>query len=277
MKRILLAAALALFPSLAEAQTEIQALVDRSTLSLQEMMTQENSQTPRTMLQRAVAVMICPRIFKAGFLFAGSGGNCVLLGRAGNGTWSYPAFYTIGSASFGLQIGVQDSSLTMLVLTQKGLNAVLNTSFKFGAGASIAIATVGAGVEGALTTAIGADILAFSETRGAFAGISLEGSVLDSRSGWDETYYGRPVDARNIVVSMQGANPGAEPLRELLTRYGTAGGAPAPYRPPGVAGTAPPAYASAAPPPPPFNPPQSAPVQLQPSAPVQQEQLPPPR
>ena len=59
---------------------------------------------------RARAVMICPRVFKAGFFLGGEGGDCVLLARAGNGTWSYPAFYGMGSGSFGLQIGIQDAS-----------------------------------------------------------------------------------------------------------------------------------------------------------------------
>src|SRR5580704_10359436 len=85
-----------------------QTLVDRATLTVQEMMTQQVSRDPRDLLRNAKAVMVCPRIFKAGFFFGGEGGNCVMLARAGNGTWSYPAFYTIGSGSFGLQIGIQD-------------------------------------------------------------------------------------------------------------------------------------------------------------------------
>jgi len=199
MKRFLLTAALLLFPMFAHAQSEeAQALVDRSTIALQEMMTQDVSHTPRAMLDRSRAVLICPRVFKAGFFFGGSGGNCVLLARAGNGTWSYPAFFTIGSASFGFQIGVQDSSLVLLVLTDRGLDALMNSHFKLGGDASIAIATIGAGVQGALTTGITADIVAFQATRGAFAGISVEGSVLNSRTDLDQAYYGRPLDTRQI-------------------------------------------------------------------------------
>ena len=88
-----------------------QTLVDRATLTVQDMMTQNVSQDPKTLLRRAKGVMICPRIFKAGFFFGGEGGNCVLLARAGNGTWSYPAFYTIGSGSFGFQFGIEDNEL----------------------------------------------------------------------------------------------------------------------------------------------------------------------
>ncbi len=258
MRRILLAAALLLFPMLAQAQTEEeQALVDRSAITVQEMMTQRISQTPRMMLGRSRAVLICPRIFKAGFFLAGSGGNCVLLARAGNGTWSYPAFFTIGSASFGLQIGLQDSALILTVLTNRGLEALLNSHFKLGGDVSLAIATVGGGVQGALTTGLTADIVAFQSSRGAFAGISVEGSVLNADLGMNQAYYGQRLDTRQIVIAMQGANPGADPLRGILTRLGVpvapypqASYPPQPGSPQGSAGYAPsypPAAASYAP------------------------------
>jgi len=248
MRRFLLAAivlAATLAPGLARAQGEPQILVDRATLALQTMMTQQVSQDPRIELTHARAVMICPRVFKAGFFFGGSGGDCVLLARAGNGTWSYPSFYTIGSGSFGLQIGIEDSSLVMMIMTQRGLNAVLDSQFKLGADASIAVATIGGTVGGATTAAVGADIVVFAETRGLFGGISLEGSIMSLLSTWNRAYYGQPYSARQVVIQMMGANPGANPLREVLTRYGTpaavqASGPPAGYAPPGGQGYPPP-------------------------------------
>lgn len=286
MRRILMAGVLACLPALAHAQTDMQALVDRSALALQDAMTLGVSKQPRISLTHARAAVICPQVFKAGFFFGGSGGNCVLIARAANGTWSYPAFYLIGSASFGLQIGVQDSEILMLVMTDRGLNALLNNSFKIGAGASVAIAVIGGGVQGDTTMAAGADILAFMISRGAFAGISLEGSVLDSRNAWDQAYYGQPLNARQIVIQMQGRNPGADPLREVLTRYGTPTpevaaappyqAAPAAGYPPVAGGQPPPAY-----PPPaysaPANDPAQPPPNLQPGGSIQQQSLPPPR
>jgi SH3 domain-containing YSC84-like protein 1 len=254
MTRLLLAA-VAMLPLLLTAcgkpeQGEAQTLVDRATLTVQDMMSQGVSQDPRNTLRRAKGVMICPQVFKAGFFFGGEGGGCVLLARAGNGTWSYPAFYGMGSGSFGLQIGIQDSQLIMMILTEKGLNAVMDSQFKIGAGASIAIATVGAGVSGSTTAAVGADIVAFEYNRGLFGGISLDGGLMSSRSEWNNSYYGQPYAARQIVVSMQGSNSGAEPLREVLTRYGSAAAptgalAPASNAP---ASTARPGYAPAYPP-----------------------------
>ena len=271
MTRILLAATalcagllLAQRPALA--QGDEQTLVDRSTLAVQDMMNQSLSQDPRDMLSRARAVMICPRVFKAGFFFGGEGGACVLLARAGNGTWSYPAFYGMGSGSFGLQIGIQDSEFVMLIMTQKGLHAILDSQFKFGADASLAIATLGAGVQGDTTGALGADIIAFSQSRGLYGGISLQGSLMGQRSGWNQAYYGSPMDARQIIISMQGSNPGADPLRDVLTRFGSGATQQASVPPPQM----PPS--SYQPPPPGAG----APTQLQPG-PVQQQSLPPPQ
>ena len=198
-----------------------QTLVDRATLTVQEMMTQTVSRDPRDLLRQAKAVMVCPRIFKAGFFFGGEGGNCVLLARAGNGTWSYPAFYTIGSGSFGFQFGIEDNQLLMLIMTRHGLNAVLDSQIKLGANAGVAVATLGAGVQGATTAAVGADIVAFAASRGLFGGVALEGSVMSTQTDWNQAYYGQPVGARQLVIQMQGNNPGADPLRDVLTRYGT--------------------------------------------------------
>ncbi len=285
MRRISLATialAASLAPGLARAQGEAQTLVDRATLALQEMMTQTVSQDPRTMLQHARAVMICPRVFKAGFILGGSGGDCVLLARAGNGTWSYPAFYGIGSGSIGFQAGIQDSAITMLIETGRGLNAVMDSQFKLGADASIAIATFGAGVGGATTAAVGADIVVYAESRGLFGGVSVEGSIMTLHSDWNTAYYGQPYSARQIVEQMTGVNRGADPLREVLTRFGTANAVQQIATPPMMGQTpAGPGYAPAYPPTDQgygAQPGQggSQPVPLQPSAPVQQQSLPPP-
>jgi SH3 domain-containing YSC84-like protein 1 len=291
MRRFVLAVialAASLAPGVARAQGVEQTLVDRATLSLQEMMTQRVSQDPHTMLQRARAVMICPRVFKAGFFFGGSGGDCVLLARAGNGTWSYPAFYGIGSGSFGFQFGIEDSALLMLIMTGRGLNAVMDSQFKLGGDASIAVATIGGSVGGATTAAVGPDILVYAETRGLFGGVSLEGSIMALRSDWNAAYYGQPYAARQLVEQMVAANRGADPLREVLTRYGTPAAVPvaAVVPPPPMDGPGPmqngSGYAPAYPQTnqgyggPPSQGYGGQPVQLQPNSPVQQQSLPPP-
>ena len=222
MKRLLLAATVtATFATpLAALADSPQHLVDSATLSIESMMDSSEGTQAAQFLRHAKAVVVCPNIFRAGFMIGGEGGGCVMVARGITGGWSDPAFYSMGGGSFGLQIGVQNAQLMMLVMTRGGLNALLNSQFKIGADAGLTVATLGAGVNGSMSTALDADIISFSKSQGLYGGISLAGSVFSNDSGREQAYYGAPLDARQIVVDMQGANPGANPLRAMLTRYG---------------------------------------------------------
>jgi SH3 domain-containing YSC84-like protein 1 len=208
---------------------EEQALVDRATLSVQEILGEGNDKmNAARMLRRARAAMICPRIFRAGFFFGGAGGGCVLLGRDAAGSWSSPAFYTLGSGTFGLQAGIQDMQILMLIMNDKALSAILDSQLKLGADASITVATLGGSLEGATTAAVGADILAYARARGLYAGLTLDGSLISARSEWNRNYYRQEIGPREIVVAMRAHNPGADPLRAALLRYGSGGATAAP-------------------------------------------------
>jgi lipid-binding SYLF domain-containing protein len=204
---------------------EEQALVDRATLTVQELLGGGNDRVDaQRLLRRSRAVMICPRIFRAGFFFGGSGGMCVMAARDAAGSWSSPAFYAIHGGSFGLQAGIEDAQVMMIIMNDKALNAMLDSQFKFGADASIAVATVGGSVEGATTAAVGADIVSVAQSRGLFAGLTLGGALLSARSEWNRGYYGRDVGSRQIVMSMEAHNPGSDPLRAVLMRFGAPSG-----------------------------------------------------
>ncbi len=263
MLRLLLPILLVLLPLAARAQTEQQTLVDRSTLAIQEMLGDPDASQARDLMTKAKGALICPRVLKAGFIFGGQGGDCVMIGRGSGGGWSSPAFYGMGSGSFGLQIGMQDMEIIFIVLTDRGLQALLDSQFKIGADASVAVATLGGGVQGATTAALRADLVAFSKARGLFAGLTLEGSLITQHSDWNRLYYGRPIGSQALVLNNEGQNPGAEPLKEMLARFSGAG-----------AGMRAPAAANAPPPG------QYAPQPLQsyvPPANVQSAPLPPPR
>lgn len=221
MIRLVFAGLLALLPLLAptaaRAQTEQQTLVDRATLTVQEMFSDQVNPEGRRLLKNAKGIMICPRVFKAGFIIGGQAGACVLLGAA-NGAWSNPAFYGFGSGSIGFQIGVQDAQIAFIVLTEKGLSALMDSQFKVGADASVAVASFGAGVSGATTAALRADIVAFAQARGLFAGIALDGSLISQRTEWNQAYYGKFLSPQEVVLNRQGNNPGADPLREVLAQ-----------------------------------------------------------
>jgi len=108
---------------------EEQALVDRATLTVNDVFGDGNDRlNAARLLRRARAVLVCPRIFKAGFIVGGEGGGCVLVGRDAAGSWSSPAFYSIGSGSFGLQAGIQDLQIVMLIMNDRALTAVTSRS-----------------------------------------------------------------------------------------------------------------------------------------------------
>jgi lipid-binding SYLF domain-containing protein len=198
-----------------------QALVDRSALTVQDILMEENDRLDATSaLRRARGVLVCPRSFRAAFFAGGEGGGCVLVGRDAAGSWSSPAFYAMGSGSIGFQAGIQDSQTLLLLMNDRALNAVIDNQFKLGADASLALATLGGSVEGATTTNLGADILAYSRSRGLFAGLAIDGTVINAQPEWNQAYYGREVGARDIVVNMAAHNPGADPLRAALLRFG---------------------------------------------------------
>jgi lipid-binding SYLF domain-containing protein len=221
MLRVLVAGLLAMIPVLAHAQTEQQQLVDRASLAAQELLNDRDGHDAQFVLRYARAVVICPRVFKAGFVFGGQGGDCVMAARDAAGSWSSPAFYNLGGASFGFQAGVEDAEVMLLIMNDRGLRAIMDTQLKLGANAAATFVDAGGGVEGSTTTALTADIVGFSRARGIYAGVTLGGSMLASKSDWNRAYYGRPVGTPQIVLGMEATNPGADPLREILSRYGT--------------------------------------------------------
>lgn len=171
-------------------------------------------------MQNAKAVLVVPQMLKGGFIIGGEGGSGVLLARADNGEWSYPAFYTIGAGSIGLQIGAQASEILFVVRNGKGLSAVLRDKVKLGGELNAAAGPVGAGVEASSTTNVDADIYSYSIAKGAFIGASFEGSVIAPDKDRNEAYYGP--GARNpedIVLNGKFSNPQADKLRETLRDF----------------------------------------------------------
>lgn len=212
---MLLATGLTALPAMATSTQ--QALVDRATLAVQDIFqgTTPNSRAQRY-LAKARAVMVCPSVFRMSIVFGGAGGGCLLLSRDARGSWSDPAFYTLSSASMGLQLGVESSELMFFVMSDRGLQALLDSQFKFSAGASASFANMGSGIESGSAGASNTDILALQKSSGLFAGASLGGSKLTIDSGANRAFYNQPVGPEDIVISMRVNNTGADPLRRVL-------------------------------------------------------------
>ncbi len=168
----------------------------------------------------ARAVMILPAMVKAGFFFGAEGGSGVLMARNADGTWGYPAFYTLGAASIGLQFGVQDTETILIIRSEGALKSILKDQGKFGADLGITVGVYGAGVEASTTTNLNADIFAFTNAKvGAFAGASFEAAVLARRRDMNEAFYGQGATPEAIVLEGRFKNAKADPLRSALARF----------------------------------------------------------
>jgi len=206
-------------PSVAWADAKRQSLVDQSLSTARKVLSGKDYPDTLKLMPKARAVLIIPELVQGGFIIGAAGGRGVLLTRTAPGNWSYPAFYGMGSGSVGLQVGGKVSEIVFIILTDKGLQAILEHKFKFGAEAGVTMVAVGAGIEGASTAALGTDIVAFASSNGLFAGASLEGSYIDADNDWNALYYGAGANGRAIVADKRFSNPGADPLRQFLARW----------------------------------------------------------
>jgi len=186
-------------------------LVELAKLTLDKFVTAKDNEPFLNLLRRAKGIFIAPQILKGAFVFGLSGGSGVFVTRDESGEWGGPAFYTIGSASFGLQIGGQASEVILLAMTDRGVTALLGSSIKLGADVGIAMGPVGAGAAAA-TANLSADIISFARSKGLFAGISLDGAIVKVREGLNEAYYGKMADPKDILIKRDVKNPDAEGL-----------------------------------------------------------------
>jgi lipid-binding SYLF domain-containing protein len=182
---------------------------------LQEML--KSDSVPSGVLAKADCVIVLPDVKKVGFGIGGSGGRGPMLCRSGSkfdGTWSAPAMYTIGGASFGLQVGGSSTDFVLLLMDPKAVDAVLNGKTKLGRDATAAAGPSGATSNG---TVGGSDILTYGRASGLFAGMSLGGATLDSDDDANNRLYGKSITVQEIVRGGAVQCPaGGTPLVSLL-------------------------------------------------------------
>ncbi|GBR52980.1 hypothetical protein AA106555_1111 [Neokomagataea thailandica NBRC 106555] len=217
---LLLASASLLLAACSSTQTtatEQQLTVDRATLAVQDLFSGTTPQSrSQQLLAEAKAVMICPSILNMSFGIGGSGGRCVLMTRDARGSWSDPAFYRLSTGSLGVQVGIQSSEMVFFVMSQHGIQALLDSQFKFDATASASFATIGTGAEASTAGARNTDIYAAQKNQGLYAGAALGGSKLTVDSGANRAYYNQTVGPEDIVITMRVNNTAADPLRRAL-------------------------------------------------------------
>lgn len=207
-------------PAMASDRDQAQLLVDRARITLSDLLRDPNYIWLHDNIKHAKGVLIFPQVIKGGFIWGGSGGTGVFLARdQRTGDWSEPAFYTLGSVTFGLQIGGEASEVVMLAMTQKAVDSMFSSSFKLGAEASVALGPVGGGAKAqADLPSVTADFLTFAKGKGLYAGLNLEGAVIAVRDSLNTTYCGRDVRPADIIVKKDCSNRGANQLRDALRK-----------------------------------------------------------
>ena len=213
---LFVAALTALSAPAALAQAEQQQLVVSSEATLSNFLRDPDMTWLQQNFKRARAVIIAPELLKAGFIFGGSGGRAIVVAKdAKTGKWSGPVFYAMATASVGFQAGVSVSENVTLVMTEKGFNSLLATSFKMGGDASVAAGPVGAGAKSDIV----ADLITFSRAKGVYGGLNLDGTVVTASDDWNQAYYGKKVLPPDVLVRGDVHNKGAD---KLLTQVAAA-------------------------------------------------------
>ena len=203
----------------ANALSDQQELIERSRLTFLKLIDHPDFPELKQYVHHAKAILIVPALIKGGFFVGGEGGSGILIARSKQGGWSYPAFYTLGAGSIGLQFGGQVGEVVLTIMTEDGLRAVFSNQVKLGVDASIAMGPIGKGVEASTTTNFSSDIYQFAKTEGLFGGGAVKGALVYGRDDWNRGYYGRAVTPQQIVLNNGVSNPGAEPLRQILSAY----------------------------------------------------------
>lgn len=223
MNRFAAAAVFALVLTFGDAIASDQtALLANATNAVEHMRSDRNFGPSNDLLHRARAVLIVPGLVKGGFFFGGEGGNGVLLRREGE-RWSNPAFYTLASGSFGLQIGLEKAELVMFIMSERALNGLEKSKFKLGAGAGLTVVTVGANAQGATAPNLSGDIIIWSASQGAYGGLTLEGSIVDPKRDWNDDFYGKASPVGQILSDMSD-KPETTALRSELASARRAAG-----------------------------------------------------
>ena len=186
------------------------------------MATRERS-IPRDLLRRAEAVAVFPGVLKGGFIVGARSGSGVISRRVKDG-WSAPAFFDLTGGSIGLQIGAASTDYVLLFMNEEAVESLLGDKFEIGGEGSAAAGPVGRSASASTDVKLNAQILSYSRSRGAFAGLELKGVVIKPDKEDNSQVYG--MTARDILtgadkIPMETMPEGVRIFPQTLARYST--------------------------------------------------------
>ena len=180
---------------------------------------------PQELLEKAECVIVIPSMTKVAVGIGGSYGRGAMVCRSGktfNGPWGAPAMYALEGGSFGLQLGGESTDVVLLVMNNRGAEALLSSKVKLGANMSAAAGPKGRNAEASTDVTLRAEILSYSRARGLFAGVSLEGTSLRPDDDASEQVYGRKIDGTIDRHGRWGQRPGIGPSSRRRPQEGCA-------------------------------------------------------
>src|SRR5208283_1057665 len=172
--------------------------MERSVSVLHAVMSTPDKGIPEEVLSGAKCVLVVPDLIKGGFVFGGKHGRGVATCRTSEG-WSAPAFVSVGGGSWGLQIGIEDVDLVMLVMNDRGLQHLLSSKFELTGEGSVAAGPVGRHTSAGTDILLNTEVLTYSRSKGIFAGLTLEGAVVEQDNDSTRAIYGHDMMFRNIL------------------------------------------------------------------------------
>jgi lipid-binding SYLF domain-containing protein len=198
---VLLMGCMGLFGTYAFAGSAREDTVDRLQKSvevLHAIMSTPDKGIPEEVLSGAKCVLVVPDLIKGGFIFGGKHGRGVATCRTSEG-WSAPAFVSVGGGSWGLQIGVEGVDLVMLVMNDQGFQHLLSSKFELTGEGSVAAGPVGRHASAGTDWKMNTEMLTYSRSKGVFAGLTLEGAVVEQDNDSTIAIYGSHKRFRNIL------------------------------------------------------------------------------
>ena len=217
---LLLTLALCGFAAGAEDKSDVQKRLDNAGSVLQAIAAAPDKGIPENVLNGAKCVAIVPHMVKAGFGIGGQHGKGVATCKNTQG-WSAPSFFTITGGSFGLQIGAEGVDLVMLVMNEQGMQALLSDKFTVGGDASAAAGPVGRDAAAGTDWKLKAPILTYSRSKGAFAGISLNGSSIRQDKDATTAFYGQDMSSQQLLAGQVPPPPEARSFLNTVARTQT--------------------------------------------------------
>jgi len=174
---------------------------------------------PEEVLSNAKCILVVPDLIKGGFIFGGKHGRGVASCRTSSG-WSAPAFVSIGGGSWGLQIGVEGVDLVLLVMNDRGLQHLLSSKFELTGEGSVAAGPVGRHASAGTDWKMNTEMLTYSRSKGVFAGLTLEGAVVEQDDDSTRAIYGTHMRFRNILSGKAPTPASAEAFLQAVSEAG---------------------------------------------------------